>query len=78
MKYKLRPDLKLQLGSTTLYRIQRISDGELGGWVESEKNLSQVSGNAWVYGDAQVYGDARRLLWVRIGREKKPSARWSL
>ena len=31
--------------------------GEIGGWIESEKNLNQ-SGNAQVYGDARVYGDA--------------------
>ena len=35
--------------------------GQLGGFVESEKNLDQsLSGNAWVSGDAQVYGNA----WV--------------
>ena len=38
--------------------------GEIGGWIESEDNLSQsgnawVSGNARVYGNAWVYGDAR-------------------
>lgn len=43
--------------------------GDIGGWIESEKNLSQdgnarvygdarVSGNALVYGNARVYGDA--------------------
>lgn len=32
--------------------------GEIGGWIESEKNLNQ-SGNAWVYGDARVSGNAR-------------------
>ncbi|MCQ2300861.1 MAG: hypothetical protein MJZ81_12160, partial [Bacteroidales bacterium] len=31
--------------------------GDLGGWIESEKNLSH-SGNAWLFGDAQVYGNA--------------------
>ncbi len=47
------------------------NEGDLGGYVEKEDNLSQsgdawvsgnarVSGNAWVYGDAQVYGNA----WV--------------
>ena len=36
-----------------------IKEGELGGFIEKEANLSQ-DGNAWVYGDAQVYGDA----WV--------------
>ena len=48
----------------------RIRAGDLGGWIESEKNLSQ-DGNAWVggsatvcenvqvYDSAWVYGDAR-------------------
>ena len=61
----------------TLHRIKavrsfgNVQEGKLGGWVESEENLSQegncwvygnaqVYGNAWVYGDARVYGDA----WV--------------
>ena len=34
------------------------NEGDLGGYVEKEENLSQ-SGDAWVYGKAQVYGDAR-------------------
>jgi carbonic anhydrase/acetyltransferase-like protein (isoleucine patch superfamily) len=64
-KYILRTDLKLKVGFTTLYRIERTSDNQLGGYIESEKNLSQsgdawVSGNARVYGNAQVSGDA----WV--------------
>ena len=33
--------------------------GDAGGYVEKEENLSQVSGNAWVYGNARVSGDAR-------------------
>jgi len=38
--------------------------GDLGGWIETEYNLSQsdtawVSGNALVYGNAQVFGDAQ-------------------
>ena len=36
-----------------------IVPGALGGYVESKKNLSRVSGDAWVSGDAGVYGDAR-------------------
>jgi len=47
-----------------------VSKGDIGGWVESEDNLSQdgnawvsgnarVSGNAWVSGGARVSGDAR-------------------
>ena len=40
------------------------NEGDLGGYVEKEDNLSQsgdawVSGNARVSGDAQVYGNAR-------------------
>ena len=40
------------------------NEGDLGGYVEKEENLSQsgdawVSGDAQVYGNAQVYGDAR-------------------
>lgn len=56
--------------------------GDIGGYVEREKNLSQdgdcwvygdarVYGNAWVYGDAQVCGDAfvksRHDLFVAPG-----------
>ena len=48
----------------TLHRIRALVDlpdvvpGDLGGWVESEDNLSQ-EGNCWVYENAKVYGDAR-------------------
>ena len=47
----------------TLYRIQAIKDfanvkaGDKGGWIESEKNLSQ-EGNCWVYGDSKVFDNA--------------------
>lgn len=34
------------------------NEGDLGGYVEKEENLSQ-SGDAWVYGDAWVSGDAQ-------------------
>lgn len=61
-KYRLTNE-KIIVGCRTLYRIQALRDfgdvkeGEFGGWIESEKNLSH-EGNAWVYGDACVYGDA--------------------
>lgn len=35
-----------------------VLDGELGGYVESEDNLSQ-EGSAWIFDDARVYGKAR-------------------
>lgn len=34
------------------------NEGDLGGYVEKEENLSQ-SGDAWVSGEAWVYGNAR-------------------
>jgi hypothetical protein len=46
MKYKLTNE-KINLCEKILYRIQRLSDGELGGFIESEGNLSQ-EGNAKV------------------------------
>ena len=68
MKYELTDETK-KAGFTTLHRIKALKDfgnvkaGELGGWIESEKNLSQdrnawVSDDAWVYGDAEVTGNA--------------------
>ena len=63
-KYELTSDTKIVFGHI-LYRIKALSSfgcvsaGDLGGFLESEKNLSQ-NGDAWVYGDAEVYGDA----WV--------------
>ena len=47
-----------------------VEEGDIGGFIESEKNLShegncwvyenaRVFGNAWVYGNAWVFGNAR-------------------
>ena len=68
MKYEIT-DTRLE--GTNLHRIRALVDiprygvkkGDLGGYIESEYNLSQegdcwVSGNALVFGDAQVSGDA--------------------
>lgn len=54
--YKIRKDLSITVNGHTLFRIEAIkeiaihnvSKGELGGYIETEDNLS---GNAWVYGD---------------------------
>jgi hypothetical protein len=70
MKYELTEET-IEVFDRTLRRIRYLETGEVGGWLESEKNLSQdgdaqvygdarVSGNARVYGNAQVYGNA----WV--------------
>ena len=62
-KYEFTGETKQWLG-ITLRRIRAVRDiaalgivaGTLGGWIENENNLSQVSGNAWVYGNAWVSG----------------------
>ena len=42
----------------TLHRIRRLSDDRIGGWIESEENLSQ-EGGCWVDSDAKVYNEAK-------------------
>ena len=69
-KFELTSEFVTFLGKK-LFRIKalisfgNVEEGELGGYVEKEENLSNdgnawVSGDAWVYGDAEVSGDA----WV--------------
>ena len=41
-----------------LHRIRRLSDNKVGGWIESEENLSQ-DGSCWVDDNAKVYGGAK-------------------
>jgi hypothetical protein len=48
----------LQYANRTLKRIRRLSDGLVGGYIESERNLSHKD-SCFVYGNAQVYGSAR-------------------
>ena len=61
-KYRLTEETT-KVGNRPLYRIQALRDfgnvkeGDIGGYIESEKNLSQ-DGNAWVYGNARVSGNA--------------------
>ena len=50
---------------TILYRIRALRDisddvkaGDVGGWVESEFNLSQ-NNTCWIYGEAKCYGKGR-------------------
>jgi len=56
-KYEFTGETK-KFNGITLRRIRRLSDGLVGGWIESEANLSH-KGKCFVYGDAQVYGNAR-------------------
>lgn len=61
-KYELTRETKV-INGVELHRIKalesfgNIKEGELGGWIESEKNLSQY-GDAWVGENAKVYGNA--------------------
>lgn len=62
-KFKLTNETDIFLGRK-LFRIQALFDfgsvkkGDLGGWVESEENLSH-SGDAWVYRGAKICGNAK-------------------
>jgi len=57
-------DETIKLGEKRLYRIKAIKnffdvkEGDLGGFIESEKNLSH-DGKAWVGVSAKVFGDAK-------------------
>jgi len=63
MKYKLTNETTVLPNGKVLYRIQALKDfgsvkkGDLGGWIESEKNLSQ-DGSCWVFDQARVFGQA--------------------
>ena len=61
-KYELTSEYITVFGKK-LFRIKalisfvNVKEGELGGYIESESNLSQY-GSAWVYGSAMVYDSA--------------------
>lgn len=78
-KYELTAETK-EIGGKILHRIRALIDiplhdvkaGDLGGWIEAERNLSQegsawVADEAWVRGKALVTGEARVTgnAWVR-------------
>ena len=62
-KYELTKETKV-IGGKTLFRIRAlrsfgdIKAGDLGGFIENERNLSH-EGNAWVGDNAQVGGNAQ-------------------
>ena len=74
-KYKLTDKTK-EASSIKLFRIQAlrsfgdVNAGDLGGWVEGVKNLSQ-GGYAWVYGNARVFGDARVYGDARVSGDAR-------
>ena len=75
-KYELTDETKVFYG-VTLHRIRALTAvgvlaaaGQLGGWVESEKNLEQ-SGDAWVSGNARVSKTRHYLLIGPVGSEDR-------
>ena len=79
-KYEFTGETK-KFSGRTLKRIKRISDGVIGGWIESEENLSHegwcfiydeaiVYGEARVYGEAEVYDEARVYGEAEVGSFK--------
>lgn len=63
-KFELTENYVVNEFGTKLYQIkctktfEYAKEGELGGYIEKEENLSQ-EGNAWVSGNALVYGTAK-------------------
>lgn len=61
-KFELTTDFITFCG-VKLFRIRALIEfddvkaGDVGGYIEKEKNLSQL-GDSWVYGNAKVYGNA--------------------
>ena len=64
-KFELTSESIANIFGKKLFRIKaliefgNVKEGELGGFIEKEENLSH-EGDAWVYGNAKVCGDA----WV--------------
>lgn len=75
-KYELTTDTKSIFGKR-YFRIRalvdfgNVSKGDLGGYIESEDNLSNDTGygNAWVGGEAYVGGNARVVGEARVDGE---------
>ena len=65
-KYELVPETVTKFYSKSMYRIRALKDfsdvkkGNLGGYVESEENLSQT-GNCWIY-DGSIVGLGAKIV----------------
>ena len=63
MKYKIL-DTTINYWDITLHQIMatksfsNVNEGDLGGWVKSEMNLSQ-EGDCWLYDNSKAYGKSR-------------------
>ena len=68
-KYELTDNVKT-VADRTLHQIRALRDiprhavkaGDLGGWIETENNLSH-DGDCWISGNASVWGDASRFSY---------------
>lgn len=58
MKYKLLSDDTVFQDGLTLFRVYRISDGLLGGYIETQDNLAQA-GDCFLYDKSRAFGNAR-------------------
>lgn len=75
-KYELTEEYTLTMTGKKVYRIKALKDfrdvksGDLGGWIESEKNLSQDE-TCWVYDDAMVFDNAYVSENARVANHAK-------
>ena len=78
-KYELTSETKV-INGVELHRIKALESfgcvekGELGGWIESEKNLSR-RGDAWVFENAKVFGDATVCGYAKVCRNATVSGK---
>lgn len=77
-KFELTAESKISAFGKKLFRIKAlisfgsVEEGETGGWVEKEDNLSQ-SGNAWVFDNAEVSDNARVFGNARVSDNARVS-----
>ena len=81
-KYEITEKTFVNPQGTTLHRIRAIKtfdtilktvkEGDLGGWIEEESNLSQ-EGNCWIFDNGSVYGKSMLLENALVGDRVKVS-----
>jgi hypothetical protein len=77
-RYKLLKNDTIKVNEVTLFRIKALKDfytvrkGDLGGYIQSESNLSQAD-NARVFGNARVYGNAKVSGYAKVYGDAKVS-----
>lgn len=73
-KYELTNESMKLPNGVTVYRIRAlrnfadVKEGQLGGFVQSEYNLSHA-GSAWVFDDAKVFDKARVIENAKVGKD---------